>query len=56
MTLIESLKGAPPIEAMVGNCEVCRYDTCCFVGLTPEQLPPWMRNFQTEIDSIAKRW
>lgn len=43
ITLIESIKGEPPIEAMVGDCEVCRYDTCCFVGLTPEQLPPWLR-------------
>jgi hypothetical protein len=42
ITVVESIKGEPPIEGATGDCEICRYN-CCFAGLTAEQLPPWLR-------------
>lgn len=43
VSLIESIKGEPPIPANKRSCENCRYLRCRYNGRKPEELPPWLR-------------
>ena len=41
--LEQSIKGEPPVRGSKGNCANCRYPGCRYNGLTPDQLPAWMK-------------
>lgn len=43
ISLVESIKGEPPIRGSKGVCETCRY-ACCFAGRKTEDLPKWLQN------------
>lgn len=42
ISIIESIKGEPPVKGLVGNCETCPYD-CRYQGFKFEDLPEYMR-------------
>ena len=41
ISIIESIKGEPPIKGSKGVCETCRYG-CCFAGKKIGELPSWL--------------
>ena len=41
VSIIESIKGEPPIKGSKGVCETCRY-ACCFAGKKVGELPSWL--------------
>jgi hypothetical protein len=41
VSIIESIKGEPPIKGSKGICETCRY-ACCFAGKKVGELPSWL--------------
>jgi hypothetical protein len=43
ISLVESIKGEPPIQGSKGVCETCRY-ACCFSGRKIEALPEWLQD------------
>jgi len=40
--IIESVKGEPPVQGLVGNCETCLYD-CRYQGVKYEDLPEYLK-------------
>jgi hypothetical protein len=43
ISIIESIKGEPPLKGFKGTCEKCRY-VCKFAGEKVEDLPVWLRD------------
>ena len=41
ISIVESIKGEPPLKGFKGTCEICRY-ACKFVGKRVEDLPRWL--------------
>jgi len=41
VSIVESVKGEPPIKGSKGVCETCRY-ACCFAGKKVGELPSWL--------------
>jgi hypothetical protein len=41
VSVIEFIKGEPPIKGSKGICEACRY-ACCFAGKKVGELPSWL--------------
>ena len=42
ISIVESIKGEPPVEGLVGICETCPYD-CVFQGMKEEELPDYLK-------------
>jgi len=43
ISIVESIKGEPPLEGFKGTCKACPY-ACKFAGSEVEDLPPWLRD------------
>lgn len=43
ISIIESIKGEPPLPGFKGTCETCLYQ-CKFAGKKAEELPDWLRD------------
>jgi len=43
ISIIESIKGEPPLKGFKGTCKVCPY-ACKFAGSEVEDLPQWLRD------------
>jgi hypothetical protein len=41
ISLVESIKGEPPLQGFKGICETCPY-RCSFAGKKLEELPAWL--------------
>lgn len=41
ISIMESIKGEPPLKGFKGTCETCAY-TCTFAGTKAENLPAWL--------------
>ena len=41
ISIVESIKGEPPVKGLIGNCEICQYD-CRYQGFKYEDLPGWL--------------
>jgi hypothetical protein len=41
ISIVESIKGEPPVPGSKGVCQTCRY-ACCFAGKKIEELPSWL--------------
>jgi hypothetical protein len=41
VSIVESVKGEPPVKGSKGVCETCRY-ACCFAGKKVGELPSWL--------------
>lgn len=41
ISVVESIKGEPPVKGLKGLCEPCLYD-CVFRGMKEEDLPAWL--------------
>ena len=41
ISIVEAIKGEPPVKNFKGTCEKCRY-TCKFAGKKVEELPSWL--------------
>ncbi len=44
ISLIESIKGEPPLKGFKGTCEKCRYVACKFAGKKVHELPEWLKD------------
>jgi len=42
ISILESIKGEPPVEGLPGICETCPYD-CVFQGMKEEELPSYLK-------------
>jgi len=43
ISIVESIKGEPPLRGFKGTCKICAY-ACKFQGTEVENLPPWLRD------------
>jgi hypothetical protein len=43
ISIVESVKGEPPLPGFKGTCETCRY-ACTFAGKGAKDLPAWLKN------------
>ena len=43
ISIVESIKGEPPLKGFKGTCKVCPY-ACKFAGSEVEDLPSWLRD------------
>jgi hypothetical protein len=43
ISIVESIKGEPPLKGFKGTCKACPY-ACKFAGSEVEDLPPWLRD------------
>jgi hypothetical protein len=41
ISIVEAIKGEPPLKGFKGTCEKCRY-TCKFAGKKVSELPAWL--------------
>ncbi len=41
-SIVESIKGEPPVEGLPGVCETCPYD-CVFQGMKKDELPDYLK-------------
>ncbi len=44
VSIVESVKGEPPVPALKGNCEYCTYTRCIYNGKEVVDLPEWLRS------------
>ncbi|HIE30266.1 TPA: hypothetical protein EYP66_23640 [Candidatus Poribacteria bacterium] len=42
ISIVESIKGEPPVQGLIGDCEVCKYD-CRYQGFKYEDLPEYLK-------------
>mgnify|MGYP003969108639 CR=1 FL=1 len=43
IAVAESVKGEPAVEALMGECDDCPYETCAYHGLAEGERPDWLR-------------
>jgi hypothetical protein len=44
ISIVESVKGEPPVPALKGKCEDCMYTRCVYHGKAEADLPEWLRS------------